>query len=60
MLREHPRLTDQPKLNWPACSAIHDPMQAPWSQVRPMLSAIEAGARKAAKDREDRSQEEEP
>ncbi|PHY12822.1 hypothetical protein CSW58_09990 [Caulobacter sp. B11] len=57
--RDHPRFTDQsPRLDWPACAAIHDPAHVAWSLVRPLLTVLEAGARKAVSAR--RSSEDDP
>ncbi|MDP1738916.1 MAG: hypothetical protein Q8L23_15925 [Caulobacter sp.] len=44
--RPHPRWKDAGRsvLDWPSCRAAHDPAAAPWSDVRPLLSALERGA----------------
>lgn len=49
---EHPRFTKRPPaLDWGAARAIHDPAQAPWRLVRPLLLVLEAAAVKAQADR---------
>lgn len=50
---EHPRWKDRPPaLDWPAARQLHNPVFAPWDQVRPLLLALEAAAGEGAKERQ--------